>query len=383
MGKTERKERKGMNGETGSYVVGQVANSLFQKQAGQCKLTPLMTLFTPASATQPVLTPVPENKVSSKKRKLSKDESDVTNKAKQQKVEKRKPVRVKKLSAAERKLAHREDALSAADEEDEGKQRKNRKQSKEAEEDKVPRAPATRKRKVTNYPLERIKCKRTLFVGNLPSECDKTARAEHTMSRRLATIQKQFHPMRNNMNAYIVFQRDSDAVRALARNGCEIQTGFHMRVDLCSGQNTHDHRKSVFLGNLPYDISEDQVRDHFCQCGEIESVRIVRDRFSGMGKGFGYVLFQSTDAVTLALKLNNSELKERQVRVSRSVRKDSTVTAQRNTRVKARAEKRAPHAKDFVGVMAKPAEGQKTKKKKKGRKSKLSQGKASKSRSKR
>ncbi|GCB72795.1 RNA-binding protein 34 [Scyliorhinus torazame] len=408
MGKKERKESKGMSEETGSYVVGQVANSLFWKQAGQCKLTPLVTLFTtPSSATQPVFTPVPTNKVSCKKRKLAEDESDVTNKGKQQKLEKRKPVHDKQLTAAERKLAQREDALRAADEEGEGKRRRNPKRSEEAAQGKLPYAAAMPKGNAANHALERIKNRRTLFIGNLPSECSKqmvtamfkefgpiesvrfrsVAPVEPNMSRRLATIQKKIHPKRNNMNAYIVFEQDSDAVRALTRNGYEIQTGFHIRVDLASGSNIHDHRRSIFLGNLSYEIGEDEVRDHFCECGEIESVRIVRDRVSGMGKGFGYVLFQSTDAVTLALELNNSELKGRKVRVSHSMKKDTAVKTRTRspwgTAMKARAEKKTPLAKGFAGVMAKPAEGKKAKKKKKGQKSKSNQGKASKSRSKR
>ncbi|XP_041044837.1 RNA-binding protein 34 [Carcharodon carcharias] len=409
MAESEGKASDGMNGETGSYVLGQVANSLFQMQAEQCKLTPLATLFTiPPSATQPIFTPVPENKVTCKKKELVEDESDVTNKAKQQKLDKRKPVCDKRLTAAERKLAQREDALRAADDEDEAKRRRKPKWSKKAVQ--LPVAPVMPKgntidpdvmKSTANPALERIKKKRTLFVGNLPSKWSKqmitamfkefgpiesvrfrsVARAEPNISRRLATIRRKIHPKRNNLNAYVVFEQVNDAVRALTRNGCEIQSGFHIRVDLASRSNFHDQRKSIFLGNLSYEIGEDEVRDHFSECGEIESVRIVRDRVSGMGKGFGYVLFQSMDAVTLALQLNNSELKGRKVRVSRSVEKDTANKARMrspsDTVAKAQPGKKPPQAKDFAGVMAKPAEKKKTKKKK-GQKSKQNRGKASK-----
>lgn len=43
---------------------------------------------------------------------------------------------------------------------------------------------------------------------------------------------------------------------------------------------------------LPADISDDAVREHFSVCGDIVGVRIVRDRKTGLGKGFGYVLFE-------------------------------------------------------------------------------------------
>ncbi|XP_048452502.1 RNA-binding protein 34 isoform X2 [Rhincodon typus] len=412
----ERERDTGMNEAMGSYVVGQVANSLFQKQARKCKTTPLVTLFSnPPSATQPIFTPVPENKVSCRKRERVVDESDATTRAKQQKLEQKKPVCVKKqLTAAERKLAQREDALRAADEEGEGNQSRKQKRSKKAERGELPVAAEVaedgNQKNTANPALERIKNRRTLFVGNLPSDCSKqmiktlfkefgpiesvrfrsVARAEPKISKRLATIQKKIHPKRNNMNAYIVFEQDSDAIRALTKNGCEIQTGFHIRVDLASKSKIHDHRRSIFLGNLPYEISEDEVREHFSECGAIESVRIVRDRESGMGKGFGYVLFQSTDAVTLALKLNNTELKGRKLRVSHSLKKDTASRVRTrsagDTANRAQAVKKPPLAKRFTGIMAKPVEGDKTKKKmkkkKKVQKCKLNQRKGSKPRSK-
>lgn len=43
---------------------------------------------------------------------------------------------------------------------------------------------------------------------------------------------------------------------------------------------------------LPADISDDAVREHFAECGDVVAVRIVRDRQTGMGKGFGYILFE-------------------------------------------------------------------------------------------
>ncbi|XP_060677462.1 RNA-binding protein 34 [Hemiscyllium ocellatum] len=404
----------GVNEVMGDYVVGQVANSLFQKQARKCMTNPLVTLFSkPASTTQLIFTPVPENKVSCRKRDRVGDESDAATAAKQQKPVHRK----KQLTAAERKLAQREDALTAADKKGEGNRRRKQKQNKKVERDKLPVAVTMTKGKVvesgtmksTAIPeLETIKNRRTLFVGNLPSDCSKqmikalfkefgpiesvrfrsVACAEPKISKRLATIQKKIHPKRNSVNAYIVFEQDSDAVRALTKNGCEIQTGFHIRVDLASKSKIHDHRRSIFLGNLSYDISEDEVREHFSECGAIESVRIVRDHESGMGKGFGYVLFQNTDAVTLALKLNNSELKGRKVRVNHSLKKDTASKVQRrsagDTASKAQAMRNPPLVNRFAGIMTKPVEGDKTKKmkKKKMQKCKLKQKRGSKAKSK-
>ncbi|KAJ8285036.1 hypothetical protein COCON_G00038860 [Conger conger] len=189
---------------------------------------------------------------------------------------------------------------------------------------------------------ERIKNKRTVFVGNLPVSCTRkalqilfkelgsiesirfrsVAREDPSMSLKVAAIQRKVHPKRQSINAYIVFKSEEGAEKALQRNGLEIEKGFHIRVDRASKSASHDHKRSVFVGNLPYDVNELPLRNHFEECGKVEAVRLVRDRRSGMGKGFGYVLFESMDAVQLALKLDGSELDGRKVRVKRSVKKE-------------------------------------------------------------
>ena len=73
--------------------------------------------------------------------------------------------------------------------------------------------------------------------------------------------------------------------------------------------------------NLFLEIEESAVEKHFLDCGSVVAVRVVRDQVTGAGRGFGYVLFENTDAVHLALKLNNSELMGRKLRVMRSVHK--------------------------------------------------------------
>ena len=59
----------------------------------------------------------------------------------------------------------------------------------------------------------------------------------------------------------------------------------------------HDQRKAVFIGNVKFSEKEDNIRKHFEKCGPITDVRLVRDTATGMGKGFGYVNFTSSDSV--------------------------------------------------------------------------------------
>ncbi|NXG47400.1 RBM34 protein, partial [Psilopogon haemacephalus] len=182
---------------------------------------------------------------------------------------------------------------------------------------------------------------RTVFVGNLPVNCTtqvlkslfreygpiKSVRfrslvpAEATLSKKLAAIKNKLHPNAKFINAYVVFKEEHDAVKALKENGREIASGFHIRVDIASKSSSHDDKRSIFLGNLSYDISDDAVREHFSVCGDVVAVRIVRDRKTGLGKGFGYVQFENTDAVHLALKLNESDLMGRNIRVKRCGKK--------------------------------------------------------------
>lgn len=45
----------------------------------------------------------------------------------------------------------------------------------------------------------------------------------------------------------------------------------------------------IYVGNLPYDITEEELRGEFAAFGEVASVNIIMDRYSGRPKGFGFV----------------------------------------------------------------------------------------------
>lgn len=64
------------------------------------------------------------------------------------------------------------------------------------------------------------------------------------------------------------------------------------------------------------EAEEDDIWKLFEPCGKIESVRLIRDSKTGIGKGFGYVNFESSDSVELALQMEKFTLKGRDLRVS-------------------------------------------------------------------
>lgn len=75
------------------------------------------------------------------------------------------------------------------------------------------------------------------------------------------------------------------------------------------------------MGNLPFIIEEEKIREYFSKCGEVESVRLLHDRITGKGRGIAYVAFVDVSSVFPALKLNESEFMERKIRISRIIKK--------------------------------------------------------------
>ncbi|KAL1568065.1 Polyadenylate-binding protein 2 [Salvia divinorum] len=72
--------------------------------------------------------------------------------------------------------------------------------------------------------------------------------------------------------------------------------------------------RSVFVGNVDYACTPEEVQQHFQTCGTVNRVTILTDKF-GQPKGFAYVEFVEVEAVQEALQLNESELHGRQLKV--------------------------------------------------------------------
>ncbi len=80
---------------------------------------------------------------------------------------------------------------------------------------------------------------------------------------------------------------------------------------------------NIYVGNLSYDITEDEVRDIFSPHGEISSVSIIKDKYSGQSKGFGFVEMPNQAEAEEAIKaLNESELKGRNIKVNQAKPKE-------------------------------------------------------------
>ena len=69
---------------------------------------------------------------------------------------------------------------------------------------------------------------------------------------------------------------------------------------------------NIYVGNISYNSSEDDLRDLFGRYGEVVDVRIITDRDSGRSKGFGFVEMSSDDEAKAAIEaLSGKELNGR------------------------------------------------------------------------
>ena len=66
---------------------------------------------------------------------------------------------------------------------------------------------------------------------------------------------------------------------------------------------------NVYVGNLSYDLSEDDLKTAFEEHGEVSSAKIIFDRYCGRSKGFGFVEMSSDDEAKAAIEaLSGKEL---------------------------------------------------------------------------
>ncbi len=74
--------------------------------------------------------------------------------------------------------------------------------------------------------------------------------------------------------------------------------------------------KSIYVGNLPFTTSEDELRQLFEQHGTVYSVKLVNDRETGRPRGFGFVEMEPADADAAIEALNGQDLGGRPLRIN-------------------------------------------------------------------
>jgi RNA recognition motif-containing protein len=80
----------------------------------------------------------------------------------------------------------------------------------------------------------------------------------------------------------------------------------------------------LYVGNLAYSVSGDDLQELFSQAGEVQSATVITDKFSGQSKGFGFVEMTSTgDAATAIQRFNDTDLKGRNIKVNEAKPRES------------------------------------------------------------
>ena len=202
---------------------------------------------------------------------------------------------------------------------------------------------------------------RTCFVGNLPLNF--TKKQLKALFKEFGTIEKiwlrsipladnpkvpmkakiikkDFGDQKDNMNAYVQFKSIDEAKLAAEKlNQKEVEGGKHIRVDVCKAEggdqtkpsSQNDYESTIFIGNLPFQVNEEELRRHFADIGGrmltggagsdgILNVRIVRDKETYLSKGIAYIQFVSKPLMRIAIQdKNNSEFKGRQLRIKKAV----------------------------------------------------------------
>ncbi|RZC28014.1 RNA-binding protein 34-like [Glycine soja] len=188
---------------------------------------------------------------------------------------------------------------------------------------------------------------RTVFVGNLPlkvkkktllKEFKKFGEVESVRIRSVpiqdtkkprkgAILAKKINDAADSVHAYIVFKTEQSAQASLAHNMSLVE-GNHIRVDRAcpprkkhKGESTplYDNKRTVFVGNLPFDVKDEELYKLFCGISNLESsieaIRVVRDPHLNVGKGIAYVLFKTKEAAKFVVKKRNLKLRDRELRL--------------------------------------------------------------------
>jgi len=81
---------------------------------------------------------------------------------------------------------------------------------------------------------------------------------------------------------------------------------------------------NIYVGNLSFDASDDDLRNAFSSHGMVESTSVIRDKFTGRSRGFGFVVMPNDDEARAAIAaVNGQSIAGREVRVNEARPKEA------------------------------------------------------------
>ena len=76
---------------------------------------------------------------------------------------------------------------------------------------------------------------------------------------------------------------------------------------------------NIYVGNLNYGITEDELREVFEKYGEVTSAKIISDKYSGRSKGFGFIEMSNDDEAKEAIEnIDGTDVKGRNIKVNQA-----------------------------------------------------------------
>ncbi|MFP4317181.1 MAG: RNA recognition motif domain-containing protein [Desulfovibrionales bacterium] len=73
---------------------------------------------------------------------------------------------------------------------------------------------------------------------------------------------------------------------------------------------------NIYVGNLPFSVTEEELRDLFAQYGEVETVKLISDRVTGRPRGFGFVEMEASGADAAIEALDGNDFRGRPLKVN-------------------------------------------------------------------
>ncbi|MGA0242575.1 MAG: RNA recognition motif domain-containing protein [Candidatus Marinamargulisbacteria bacterium] len=75
-------------------------------------------------------------------------------------------------------------------------------------------------------------------------------------------------------------------------------------------------KNKVYVGNLSYSTTKEELESTFSECGNIQDVRLIEDRETGRSKGFAFITFDTDDAASDAIEKNGLTVGGRPLRIN-------------------------------------------------------------------
>ena len=77
---------------------------------------------------------------------------------------------------------------------------------------------------------------------------------------------------------------------------------------------------NIFVGNLASNVTEAELKELFTSYGEVESLNIIKDKYTGESRGFGFVKMPSDEEANKAIKaLDGSTVSDKSIKVNQSI----------------------------------------------------------------